>query len=239
LVICAISDTGLVREKNEDSYIIFECGGTFAVVADGMGGHNAGEVASFVAVQKIREYIESNIEKDDIKNVLREAFETANEAVFEQAHTSHKYFSMGTTAVLAYIKDDRLYVVNVGDSRAYLITENRISQITRDHSVVAELVRRGEITKIEAENHPQKNMITKAIGTDFKVKPDIFEYEIEYNDIVILCSDGLYSMVSDEEILHIMLTERALQSRLEELKSLANERGGFDNITIIAAKAGS
>lgn len=174
----AATDRGRVRELNEDSCACFSAGDTLvAVVADGMGGHNAGEVASAAAVDKISEYLKENLETEPVRDCLLHAVEAANGFVYKKARSDRRYTAMGTTAVLCCVRDGCAYIANVGDSRAYLVGED-IVQVTEDHSVVEELLRRGEITKNEALTHPHRNMITRALGTEPRVLPDLFRCEL-------------------------------------------------------------
>ena len=233
----AATDRGRVRELNEDSCACFSAGDTLvAVVADGMGGHNAGEVASAAAVDKISEYLKENLETEPVRDCLLHAVEAANGFVYKKARSDRRYTAMGTTAVLCCVRDGCAYIANVGDSRAYLVGED-IVQVTEDHSVVEELLRRGEITKNEALTHPHRNMITRALGTEPRVLPDLFRCELSPGDILLLCSDGLSGLLEDVEIQAVLSGGGSLQERLEQLVEAANERGGYDNITAVAAQS--
>ena len=232
----AVTDRGRVRELNEDSCVCFSVGDTFvAVVADGMGGHNAGEVASAAAVDKISEYVKGNLETEPVRDCLLHAVEAANGYVYKMARSDRRYTAMGTTVVLCCVRDGSASIANVGDSRAFLIGEE-IVQITEDQSVVEELVRRGEITKNEALTHPHRNMITRALGTEPRVIPDLFRCELSSEKILLLCSDGLSGLLEDAEIRDALSGEGALQEKLEQLVEAANERGGYDNITAVAVQ---
>ena len=232
----AATDRGRVRELNEDSCACFSAGDTLvAVVADGMGGHNAGEVASAAAVDKISEYLKENLETEPVRDCLLHAVEAANGFVYKKARSDRRYTAMGTTAVLCCVRDGCAYIANVGDSRAYLVGED-IVQVTEDHSVVEELLRRGEITKNEALTHPHRNMITRALGTEPRVLPVLFRGELSPGDILLLCSDGLSGLLEDVEIQAVLSGGGSLQERLEQLVEAANERGGYDNITAVAVQ---
>ncbi|MBE7041954.1 MAG: Stp1/IreP family PP2C-type Ser/Thr phosphatase [Ruminococcaceae bacterium] len=233
--ICAKTHQGMVRELNEDSYAVSELTPYhLLIVADGMGGHQAGEVASAMAVEKIREYISRHTE-ESIPQLLEQALHYANEQIYIRSKENASYAAMGTTVVLCCISDKEAYFANVGDSRAYLLGLDGMEQITEDHSLVMELLRQGEITEEEAELHPQRNVITRALGTERITEVDLFHCELTSEDMVLLCSDGLTGMLSDQEIASVMWEASSLEERVDQLIELANERGGYDNITIIAA----
>lgn len=233
--ICAKSDRGRIRELNEDSFAVQELGAyTLLIVADGMGGHKAGEVASSAAVQKIQEYITENVEVYPVPHLLEQAMSQANELIYNRAKEDPDCAAMGTTAVACCMTGTEAYFANVGDSRAYLLGMDGMEQVTEDHSLVMELLRQGEITQEEAERHPQKNVITRALGTERTVQTDLFHCELQPEDMLLLCSDGLTGMLSEEEIAAVMWLEEPLEARVDRLISMANERGGYDNITVIA-----
>ena len=231
----SLTDTGRVRSMNEDYAFVSERPigrlPNLFVVADGMGGHNAGERASSYAVEVLLQSIRKNKEKNPVK-VMRRAIESANDMVYQESISSDRSRGMGTTMVAAVICKDRLYVANVGDSRLYIIN-SQIRQITKDHSLVEEMVRLGKLTKEEGRNHPDKNIITRAVGAEETVQIDCFEERIGIRDIVLLCSDGLTNMVSDEQIQQIIKTEKNLQKAAELLVETANRNGGRDNITVL------
>lgn len=230
----AKSHCGMVRELNEDNFAVKKTDEfDLIIVADGMGGHQAGEVASETAVNKIAEYITEHGNTESIPQLLEEAMLFANETIYQRAKQDPNCASMGTTAVLCYIKGNDVYFANVGDSRAYLLGLSGMEQVTEDHSLVMELLRQGEITREEAEHHPQKNVITRALGTERTVETDVFHCELEPEDMILLCSDGLTGMLSDTEIAEIMWSEGSAEEHLEQLISIANQRGGYDNITIV------
>ncbi len=201
------------------------------LVADGMGGHSAGDFASRNVVETMCETARKT-RKIKIPNILRECLEQANSALREYAGEHPKMAGMGTTIVAAVLADHTMIVANVGDSRLYIIGDT-IRQVTEDHSLVHEMLMRGEIDEETAKAHPDKNIITRAIGAADMVKPDIFEESLEPGEIVLLCTDGLTNMVEDEKILSIMKRSKSLAKKTEQLVTLANERGGKDNITVI------
>ncbi len=234
------TDVGRVRELNEDNYCIVSGDIKLFIVADGMGGHNAGEVASQIAVEKIKEhiirYIPQEQEEQQIKGIIYEAFNRANRDIYNRAKNEAECDGMGTTATAAIIIEERLYIGHIGDSRAYMIADGVIEQVTQDHSLVAELLRKGSISEREALQHPQKNIITRALGTDEGVKPDIYSVEFNESDILILCSDGLSNFVDKYELERCILEMEDSQDCCDYLVNLANSRGGFDNITLIIVK---
>ena len=200
-------------------------------VADGMGGHNAGDYASSHAVRILVDEIREDTDYNPVK-VIGHAIETANTEIIEQAQKDEKLRGMGTTMVVATIVGQYAYVANVGDSRLYLI-EDKILQITKDHSLVEEMVRRGLITKEEAKTHPDKNIITRVLGIGPEVEVDFFDIHLKENSTLLLCSDGLSNMVSDDDIWRIANTSRDLRETGMRLVSLANENGGKDNIAVV------
>ncbi|MTI69941.1 MAG: Stp1/IreP family PP2C-type Ser/Thr phosphatase [Firmicutes bacterium] len=236
------SDVGKVRDINQDSYFCsnIEALPLFAV-ADGMGGHNAGEIASSLAIDIIKKYLYDN--KEDLINGLitipkfiNNSLNKANEAILAHSLNNEKCNGMGTTITMVYLTKEEIFVGHVGDSRAYLLREKSLKQLTHDHSLVAELVRNGSITQEEAINHPQKNIITRALGTDKDVKVDILSREIEEDDIIMLCTDGLTNMVSDKEITEIILQNKNIEKASKALTMTANKLGGSDNTTVMLIK---
>lgn len=234
----ALTDIGKRREINEDSYFVYRnqnlLGG---MVADGMGGENAGEIASSMACDIVKEYImnEFNPDMDYFKlaEVVKLAFNEANDRIFRLSKQNERLDGMGTTATLAIIYKGKLIVVHVGDSRVYLIDDDGIRQCTKDHSYVQELLSRGEITKEFAENHPAKNYITRAVGSDNILKADITVSDY-HGETVVICSDGLSNMLCDSQIEEIVKANEDLQFAAVEMITLANKKGGPDNITVIA-----
>ena len=202
------------------------------VVADGMGGHNAGEYASRFTVDKMVEVISQNRQQEPVA-AMKEALTEANSQMLEEAGADPSKSGMGTTIVAATVIGDLLHVANIGDSRLYVIDHEAIRQITRDHSLVEEMVRLGEMDKAAAKVHPDKNIITRAIGVTRELAVDFFEVELRPGDMILLCSDGLTNMVEDEEIKEIVLEQKNIVEKAEKLINTANENGGKDNITVV------
>lgn len=220
------TDVGLVREQNEDSLIVRP---PLYVVCDGMGGHEAGEIASEIAVNVISG---SAPEYPDASE-LGQAVEEANLAIMRAAAEGVGRVGMGTTCTAAMLQGERLVVAQVGDSRAYLLHDGNIQQLTRDHSLVADLVEAGHITPEEARFHPQRSVITRALGSDPHMRPDLYEINVQTDDRLLLCSDGLYSMVDDYTIEGILEAHEDPQQAAEELVAAALKAGGHDNVTVI------
>ena len=202
------------------------------VVADGMGGHNAGEYASRFTVDKMVEVISQNRQQEPVA-AMKEALTEANSQLLEEAGADPSKSGMGTTVVAATVIGDLLHVANIGDSRLYVIDHEAIRQITRDHSLVEEMVRLGEMDKAAAKVHPDKNIITRAIGVTRELAVDFFEVELRPGDMILLCSDGLTNMVEDEEIKEIVMEQKNIVEKAEKLINTANENGGKDNITVV------
>ncbi len=202
------------------------------VVADGMGGHNAGEYASRFTVDKMVEVISQYRQQEPVA-AMKEALTEANSQLLEEAGADPSKSGMGTTVVAATVIGDLLHVANIGDSRLYVIDHEAIRQITRDHSLVEEMVRLGEMDKAAAKVHPDKNIITRAIGVTRELAVDFFEVELRPGDMILLCSDGLTNMVEDEEIKEIVMEQKNIVEKAEKLINTANENGGKDNITVV------
>lgn len=241
IAIC-LTDVGRSRDKNEDSCIYrkFNNGWDLLMVADGMGGHNAGEIASSIAVRSITEYLEEKIKDGiDISNmedVLTSAIAKANDDIYTEAQNNVSCSGMGTTVTMAVISRDEVLIGHIGDSRAYILSNNKLKKITSDHSLVAELVKNGTITEDEAQHHPQRNIITRALGAKDNVKVDIEKIGIMPSDIILLCSDGLTNMLDDGKIEEILIKNQDIENGAHELIDLANSLGGYDNITVAVAK---
>ena len=236
----AMTDVGMCRKINEDNYYVKADGAfPYAIVADGMGGHKAGEIASMMVVDVIRNHLENSLSEDqdyvEAGETVRKAFISANNIIYKYAENHYKIMGMGTTATLAMVFKGRIITAHVGDSRAYTIDKNEIKQITRDHSYVQELVSMGKITKEEAKHHPKKNFITRAMGAEETVKVDV-NIRPYNGETILLCSDGLVNFVDDEEIKDIVQTRGSLKKKTEQLVNTANSRGGKDNITVIILK---
>lgn len=233
----AVTDIGMHRKINEDNYYVQKNGlFPYAIVADGMGGHQAGEVASLMVVDIIKNHLERNLDDTldyvETGEVLRQAFIAANSIIYTYAKNHYKIMGMGTTTTLSMIYKDRIITAHVGDSRSYMINSDKICQITKDHSYVQELVSRGEISAEAARNHPKKNYITRAMGAEDTVKVDI-TIKPYTGEKILLCSDGLTNFVEDEEIKDYINSADSLQEGAQRLIDLANERGGRDNITVV------
>ncbi len=231
----ALTDIGQKRQLNQDFIYRSETPvgnlPNVFIVADGMGGHNAGDYASRLAVETVVEEISTSFEKNPVK-ILNNAIERANEMLRKRAREDRALSGMGTTIVAATCIGKYLEVANVGDSRLYVISDE-IRQITQDHSLVEEMVRMGGLDKETARNHPDKNIITRAVGARRDVEVDFFDVELQTGDMVLLCSDGLTNMVDDEMICRILKGDGNLEDRVEELTRTANQNGGKDNISVI------
>ncbi|MEG0961250.1 MAG: Stp1/IreP family PP2C-type Ser/Thr phosphatase [Lachnospiraceae bacterium] len=231
----SITDKGKKREMNQDYVYVSESPvgnlPNLCILADGMGGHNAGDYASRYTVETIVESVQNSTETAPV-TIIKNAVQKANEAILEKAKTDIDLEGMGTTVVIATVIDNVLHVANVGDSRLYMI-EDTLEQITKDHSFVQEMVRRGEINSKEARVHPDKNIITRAVGGGREVEVDFFEVELKEGNRVLLCSDGLTDMIEDEEIFRILKETENTPEGIDILVKTANENGGNDNITIV------
>ncbi|MDR0326643.1 MAG: Stp1/IreP family PP2C-type Ser/Thr phosphatase [Oscillospiraceae bacterium] len=236
----AITDKGVARRENQDSFYLelsHANDQAVCVVCDGMGGARSGNIASQIAADifcgDLRLQVKPGMSQKSLKAALASAVSAANKQIYEKARTDADYCGMGTTLVGAVVTPDSAVVVNVGDSRAYHISQSGIRQITRDHSLIEDLVGRGELTREEAKNHPSKHLITRVLGTDQAVIPDLFIAEFEEGDFLLLCSDGLTNVVDDQEILFEVLHGGDPMLACDRLIGMANSRGGPDNITII------
>ena len=234
----SLTDVGRQRKLNQDYVFTSEMPvgnlPNLFIVADGMGGHRAGDFASKYAVETVINEVAVAEEKDPVE-LLRSAMSRANERVHQKASLEEKYYGMGTTMVACVIEDDKLFVANVGDSRLYVMNKE-IEQITRDHSLVEEMVQMGGIDRASARLHPDKNLITRAIGVQETIEIDFFQVELKEGDIILMCSDGLTNMLEDEDIRMILAGQRDIVEKAEELVKAANENGGMDNIAVILIK---
>ncbi len=231
-----LSNKGKVRGNNEDFFHLPQEENEIKlfVVADGMGGENAGEVASCLAVSSIAVHINEHYNQiDDIPLLLRQALNNANKTVFETSKTDKNYKKMGTTVVCALIKDDVAYIANVGDSRCYIVTDNNLQQISIDHSFVQEMIDKGLLSIDEALNHPNKNLITRAIGVERFVNVDVFSKPFKKGDKLLLASDGLTGMIDTDTIRNIINNSKDCKEAVKQLIDSANEAGGRDNITAV------
>ncbi|WP_428908701.1 Stp1/IreP family PP2C-type Ser/Thr phosphatase [Niallia sp. Krafla_26] len=233
-----MTDKGKVRQHNEDN------GGVFlnlahqriAIVADGMGGHRAGDVASHLTIQKLKEKWEETERiktAEEAENWFQEQIKLVNLTVYQHAQNNQECEGMGTTIVAGIITESFSTIAHIGDSRCYIFNESGFSQITEDHSLVNELVKTGQISKEDAEHHPRKNVLTRALGTEVVVDYDIKTIVFEENDILFLCSDGLSNKVNEEEMARTLKSEKSIEEKASTLIDLANEYGGEDNITLI------
>jgi len=242
LEVACVTDMGKSRESNEDNCAHCKLDGTWdlLIVADGMGGHNAGEVASSIAVKSIMGYIKDNLKEnatcDEVIQIIKDAILKANNDIYLESINNSNCSGMGTTVTLAMVSGEVALIGHVGDSRAYIIKDNVMSKLTSDHSLVAELVKNGTITELEAMHHPQKNIITRALGTDENLEIDIEIINTTGDYIIILCTDGLTNMISDKEIEKILINVDNVDVAARRLVDRANELGGYDNITVVIAK---
>ncbi|MBE5932009.1 MAG: Stp1/IreP family PP2C-type Ser/Thr phosphatase [Lachnospiraceae bacterium] len=230
-----ITDTGSKRKNNQDSiFFSDEPVGSLPnlyIVADGMGGHRAGDKASRMAIDITVEFIKKSTLENPIA-ILKRAMIYANNEIYKSANKDPDLSGMGTTMVAAVALEDKLYVANVGDSRLYVVN-NDIRQITMDHSLVEEMIRSGELERKKGRNHPEKNIITKAMGSKDEVVPDFFEIDMDPDDKYILCSDGLSNMVEDDEIRDIVVDYKDIKDATRALVDRANYYGGSDNISVV------
>ena len=231
----SITDTGALREMNQDYFFASDdpVGNlpNLYIVADGMGGHKAGDYASRYTTQRVVASVSRDPGEEPV-SIIKEAINTANKILIEEAAEDESKQGMGTTLVVASIIDGKLYVANVGDSRLYIVNDN-IRQVTRDHSLVAEMVRLGEVDVAAAREHPDKNIITRAIGAKENVEADFFEVELQEGDRIVICTDGLTNMVEDEVIRNIVSCDISIVEKTELLVKTANQNGGRDNITVM------
>lgn len=236
--ISAKSDVGAVRQNNQDFCLAgeFADGVTWALVCDGMGGANGGNIASETAANTIAEKLNFGYHEamndNSIKHLMVSAIEAANATVFSLSRSDTDLKGMGTTVVLAIIKNDNMYLAHVGDSRIYVVSKTSITQMTTDHSVVQLMLDRGEITPEEAKDHPQKNVITRALGVDDTIRIDFSQEIYNDGDIVLLCSDGLSNFVDESMILNICNTYDSYELA-DVLVAEANANGGGDNVTVV------
>lgn len=235
----AKTDLGKARQMNEDFYYItpsVEDKLQLYILADGMGGYNGGEIASKLATLSAKSYIETNFEtiphdRDNILKLIASSIEYANMVVYEKAKENVELANMGTTLEICLIYNSKAFIGHIGDSRIYRIRKEFIRKLTKDHSYVEELVKDGTITKEEAEHHPKKNMLMKAVGCTPYVEPDVMVKGFIKEDVLLMCSDGLTNMVTEQEIYEYV--KKDVQTSCEELIKRANEMGGYDNITVV------
>ena len=236
MIFYAITDTGRIRSNNQD-YVFASDSDTgvlanLFLVADGMGGHRAGEYASETAVKTVLEELRNKNVSEPIP-ALDSAIRFANKKLYTESKADASKAGMGTTFVAATVYDEHLYIANVGDSRLYVVEDKGLRQVTRDHSVVEELVRNGGLSKEAARKHADKHKITRAVGAEEEVKVDFFDVPISDVHQILMCTDGLTNMLSDEEISDILLSDNKVKQKAELLVTTANEKGGRDNITVV------
>ncbi len=234
------SNTGVIRNHNEDACFVIPRHDVY-VVADGVGGNNAGEIASRMAVRGIAEYVAANpvedcSDEEALYAYFSQCLKQINDEIYQMGRKHRENKGMATTAVIACVRDDIAYVMNIGDSRAYLYRNGKIMQITIDHTYVNELLRTGMITTEEAENHSQKNVITRALGAEPEVTIDFFQTDVEKGDVLMLCSDGLYGEVTEQTLAEILDKKNTMQETCAELVEEAIRSGGRDNITVVCLK---
>ena len=231
----SITDTGITRDMNQDYYFSSDTPvgnlPNLYIVADGMGGHKAGDYASRYTIERIVASVMRSGLQEPVA-ILKGAIRKANELLVDESKEDESKRGMGTTVVIATIMENKMIVANVGDSRLYVVGSS-MRQVTRDHSLVNEMVRLGEINAAEARIHPDKNIITRAIGASATVEADFFEVDLEKDSQILMCTDGLTNMVRDEEIFRIMNGEETLEEKAEILVRTANANGGRDNITVL------
>ena len=237
----AKSDIGKVREKNQDSYYISDSLSQVQLymLADGMGGYKGGEIASSLAIQSAKNYIENNFkeiekDRDSIIQLVGSSIEYANMVVYEKSKESKELEGMGTTLEVCLIYNNKVYIGHVGDSRVYRIRKEFTRKLTQDHSYVQKLVKDGTITKEEAKHHPQKNMLMKALGCNAFVEPDVMVKGFLKDDILVMNSDGLTNLVDQETIYE--MASKNIEQATKDLVQLAKDRGGYDNITVVIIK---
>lgn len=234
------TDVGIIRSGNEDSYLMVPDRGIF-VVADGMGGHAAGEVASEMAVRFVARELGSlkGLSDDQVADRMRLAIRAANGAIFQRTLTEHDKRGMGTTVTSLVLYETRFLIGQVGDSRAYLFREGKLIQLTKDHSYVQEQVDAGYLTPEQARSHPYSNVITRCVGANSDVVPDIYLGTAKPNDMFLLASDGLTGMLEDQRLGEMLSSSRMPQDQVDELITEANRHGGLDNITAIVVRVDS
>jgi serine/threonine protein phosphatase PrpC len=232
----ALTDRGRKRSSNEDAFGYSVEDGVY-VVCDGMGGAAAGEVASSIAVDEVLRIFHERNGSAVLPHDAEEAVEVANQAIYSRARRNYKLSGMGTTLVAAVVRNQHVWVLNVGDSRCYRLRDGSLEQVTLDHSLVEEQVRMGRMTKAEAARSPMRNMITRALGTQGQVTPDCFNFDAQAGDLLLLCSDGLTRELSDSLIQSLLSSSLPLEQRCTRLIEAAKKAGGHDNITCVLLQA--
>jgi serine/threonine protein phosphatase PrpC len=234
------TDVGIIRSGNEDSYIMVPDRGVF-VVADGMGGHAAGEVASEMAVRLVARELGSlkSLTDDQVADRMRTSIRGANDAIFQRTLTEHDKRGMGTTVTALVLYGTRFLIGQVGDSRCYLLRDGKLTQVTKDHSYVQEQVDAGYLTPEQARTHPYSNVITRCVGANSDVMPDVYVGAVRPKDLFLIASDGLTGMLEDPQLAEILLADRMPQEQVDDLVAEANRHGGLDNITAIIVRIDS
>jgi len=239
------TDIGQKRKTNQDSICLFDSGNFYAV-ADGMGGHNGGDIASQMSVKLLPEFIKANADKMSSKDLLEKSVQYVNLSIYEHGQKNEDLKGMGTTLTAIMFKDNEVNIANVGDSRTYMITSNKLFQMSKDHSLVQEKLNIGIYDREGAKKDPQKNVLVRTVGFEPNVEVDVYSYKANKNDIFLLCSDGLHGKVSDEDITFIVnkyipnaaeATQDSLDQTVQELITNANANGGNDNISVVMAIA--
>lgn len=239
----AKSHKGLIRQVNEDNYNVLSgydgIPDTF-IIADGMGGHNAGEVASQLAVKEATNHLiqgfKNRQSNDEILGIIKNTIEVTNLKVYEKSISSEETNGMGTTLIISVVADKKIFIGHIGDSRVYVFRDDKLIKLTTDHSYTEELIKNGSITREEAEHHPKKNLITRALGCADTVLIDLYSYEVKEKDVFLMCTDGLTNMLSENEIIDILKENEDLTNICEILVYEANKKGGEDNTTVIVFK---
>lgn len=234
------TDVGKERKINQDFCIVSGEKPALFILCDGMGGHLSGDVASRTAAESIETYVrlqdKLDLSTEKVEKILKRAISYANTIVYNRSLSNENFTGMGTTAVVCLNDFDMLYIAHVGDSRAYLLRNGEFSQLTKDHSLVEELIQSGMITKEEAASHPKKNVITRAVGTSETIESDFLALPFMQDDIVLICSDGLSNMLSDTEMKNLLISHNDMESVVSDLVASANQKGGTDNISAIVVK---
>ena len=235
----ARTSVGKIRKMNQDNFYVSE-DGSLNVLADGMGGYLGGEVASRIATEATVKYLKEHFDKhkeyqkEDILKIIDDAIQYANAEVYKKSREVEELEQMGTTLEICLVYKDRIFIAHIGDSRVYRIRKGIMRKLTKDHSYVQSLVEDGTITKEEAEHHPKKNMLIKALGCEEKMEPDIMVKGFQDGDIILICSDGLTNMMTEEQIFNVI--KNNIENAADELIREANNNGGMDNITLIIIK---
>ncbi len=236
----AATDIGLIRKNNEDNFAVVTVNGPFPcglIIADGMGGHRKGELASRIAVEYATEQLnirlKDGMDRSDLGKVLADICEKANIKVFLGSLDCEDNRGMGTTLTIAVVFEDQLFLAHVGDCRAYLLRDHALDQLTIDHTLVQEMIDAGSLKASESQNHPRRNVLTRALGAPEFMQADTLSLPLESGDRLLLCSDGLHGFVADEAIKAILRKEKTPEKAVERLIALANEQGGEDNVTVM------